>query len=179
MSFAIRRLSASDIGAYRAIRLEALTRHPEAYGTSAEAFAGRSDAMVASMLETLAVFGAFDAAGQLMGIMAFGRDEGERETHRGWLMQVYVRPEARGSGCAAALIETVIAHARHAVIQLHLMVGTHNVPAIRLYQRAGFKTYGTDPRCLYVNGQYIDEHMMVRLLDQPVTQGPTESDNND
>ena len=27
-------------------------------------------------------------------------------------------------------------------------------------------TYGTDPRCLYVNGRYIDEHMMVRFLDK-------------
>ena len=113
-------------------------------------------------------------------IMAFGRDEGERESHRGWLMQVYVKPVARGSGCAAALIEAVVAHARREVIQLHLMVGTHNIPAIRLYERAGFTTYGTDPRCLYVNGHYIDEHMMVRLLDhEPVQQGPTESDNND
>ena len=97
--------------------------------------------------------------------MAYGRDEGERETHRGWLFQVYTKPSLRGSGASLAMIEAAVAHARTEVIQLHLMVGAHNTPAIRLYQKAGFAIYGTDPRCLYVNGRYIDEHMMVRMLD--------------
>ena len=95
-------------------------------------------------------------------------------------MQVYVKPALRGSGAALALLEAAVAHARPEVIQLHLMVGAHNAPAIRLYEKAGFQTYGTDPRCLLVNGRYIDEHMMVRFLDRdPVQpQGTTESDNN-
>ena len=77
-----------------------------------------------------------------------------------------------------ALMEAAVEHARTEVIQVHLMVGAHNAPAIRLYQKAGFTTYGTDPRCLYVNGRYIDEHMMVRFLDRDTAQqqGTTESD---
>ena len=103
---------------------------------------------------------------QLAGLVVYYRDTGERETHRGWLLQVYLKPELRGTGAALAMIEAAVEHARSEVIQLHLMVGAHNAPAIRLYEKAGFTTYGTDPRCLYVNGRYIDEHMMVRFLDE-------------
>ena len=166
MSFSIRRLTRDDVEAYRAIRLEALTDHPESYGTAPDSFAARPLDAVQAMLDRMAVFGVVTAEGALAGIVAYARDDGERETHRGWLLQVYVRPEMRGSGAALAMLEAAVAHARSEVIQLHLMVGAHNAPAIRLYEKAGFKTYGTDPRCLYVNGRYIDEHMMVRFLDE-------------
>ena len=166
MNYSIRRVTRDDVDAYRAIRLEALTNHPESYGTSPQSFAARSRDAVQAMLDRMAVFGVVTAEGALAGIVAYARDDGERETHRGWLLQVYVRPEMRGSGAALAMLEAAVAHARSEVIQLHLMVGAHNAPAIRLYEKAGFKTYGTDPRCLYVNGRYIDEHMMVRFLDE-------------
>jgi len=35
-----------------------------------------------------------------------------------------------------------------------------------LYESFGFKTYGTEPRTLFVNGQYINEHLMVLIVDQ-------------
>lgn len=166
MSHAIRRLTGDDVDAYRAIRLEALTVSPESYGTSAENFAARSTESLRRQLDTMALFAVAGPAGEPAGIVAYGRDEGERETHRGWLMQVYVKPALRGTGASLALLEAAVEHARSEVIQLHLMVGAHNAPAIRLYQKAGFAIYGTDPRCLYVNGRYIDEHMMVRFLDE-------------
>lgn len=166
MSFSIRRLGPADLGAYRAVRLEALTNHPESYGTSPEAFMARSDEAVIAQLTALTYFGVIAEGGDLAGIAAFAIDDGERERHRGWIMQVYVKPALRGTGAALALLEAVADHASGQVIQLHLMVGAHNGPAIRLYEKAGFRTYGTDPRCLYVNGRYIDEHMMVRFLDK-------------
>ncbi|KRA47863.1 GNAT family N-acetyltransferase [Devosia sp. Root635] len=166
MSYSIRRLTGNDVDAYRAIRLEALTDHPESYGTSPENFAIRPRDALVAMLDRMAFFGVVTDAGALAGIVAYDRDDGERETHRGWLLQVYVKPDMRGTGASLALLEAAVAHARKEVIQLHLMVGAHNAPAIRLYEKAGFTTYGTDPRCLYVNGRYIDEHMMVRFLDE-------------
>ena len=166
MSFSIRRLTQDDVDAYRAIRLEALTDYPESYGTSPDSFAARPRDALEAMLDRMAVFGVVTEAGALAGIVAYARDDGEREAHRGWLLQVYVRPEMRGTGASLALLEAAVEHARREVIQLHLMVGAHNAPAIRLYEKAGFRTYGTDPRCLNVNGRYIDEHMMVRFLDE-------------
>jgi RimJ/RimL family protein N-acetyltransferase len=166
VSWSIRRLTRDDVAAYRAIRLEALTVSPESYGTSPENFAARPMESLQAQMEQMTFFGVIDAAGELSGIVAYGRDDGERETHRGWLMQVYLKPTMRGTGAALALMEAAVAHASTEVIQVHLMVGAHNAPAIRLYEKAGFTIYGTDPRCLLVNGRYIDEHMMVRFLDE-------------
>lgn len=173
MDNSIRLLTAADVSAYRALRHEALVNHPEAYASSAESFAARGDEDLEALLGQMAFFGVF-AEGSLGGIVAFGQTQGEREQHRGWLYQVYVQPRLRGTGASLALIETAVAHASSRVIQLHLMVGAHNTPAIRLYEKAGFKTYGTDPRCLLVNGRYIDEHMMVRFFDE--APGKTENE---
>jgi RimJ/RimL family protein N-acetyltransferase len=166
LSYSIRRLTRDDVEAYRAIRLEALTVSPESYGTAPQNFAARTIASLQAQMEQMTFFGVIDGSGDLTGIVAYGRDDGEREAHRGWLMQVYVKPSMRGTGAALALMEAAVEHARTEVIQVHLAVGAHNAPAIRLYEKAGFTTYGTDPRCLLVNGRYIDEHMMVRFLDE-------------
>ncbi|MBN9334161.1 GNAT family N-acetyltransferase [Devosia sp.] len=166
MTFSIRQLGVKDAAAYRAIRLEALANHPEAFVSSAEGFAQKSDTEVRQMLETLTIFGAVLPDGSIGGINAFFRNDGHKERHRGWMIQVYVRPEHRGTGMSKALVEHLVDHARDKVIQIHLGVWAENEPAIRLYQKLGFETYGTEPRYLYVNGRYIDEHLMVRFLDK-------------
>ena len=165
MTFSIRRLTANDVQAYRAIRLEALTNHPEAFASSVDDLVGRSIEDLALMLDHLVFLGAVTPDGQLMGVMGF--DAGiKREAHRGWLIQVYVRPEMRGTGCAAALLDAILSEARRDVLQVHLSVASHNEPAIRLYQKAGFAIYGTDPRFQLVNGRFVDEHLMVRFFDR-------------
>ena len=166
MTFSIRQLGLSDVAAYRSIRHEALLNHPEAFLSSAEAFAEKSDADIRQTLEALTIFGAVLPDGSIGGMNAFLRNEGQKERHRGWMLQVYVRPEHRGTGMSKALCEHLIEHAREQVIQVHLGVWAENEPAIRLYQRLGFETYGTEPRYLYVNGRYLDEHLMVRFLDK-------------
>lgn len=166
MSWTVRRLTRNDLDAYLAIRLEALRNHPEAYATSPESFASRPREEIEDFLSVRALFGVVTAAGELGGIVLYDRARGERESHRGWLLQVYLKPSLRGTGAALAMIEAAVAHASSEVLQVHLMVGAHNAPAIRLYEKAGFTTYGTDPRCMLVNGRYIDEHMMVRFLDK-------------
>ena len=175
MTHTIRRLGLGDVAAYRAIRHEALANHPEAFVSTAEAFAMKSDAEIRQTLEALTVFGAILPDGSLGGINAFMRHEGAKERHRGWMIQVYVRPEHRGSGMAAALVEHLVEHARRHVLQIHLGVWSENLPAIKLYQRLGFELYATEPRYLFVNGRFIDEHLMVRFLDK----APIESDKNE
>jgi len=57
-----------------------------------------------------------------------------------WIVEsVATRPEARGAGLGAALVEHVLAEGReqgHSLAQLSLMIG--NAPAQRLYERHGF-----------------------------------------
>jgi RimJ/RimL family protein N-acetyltransferase len=165
VSWTIRRLSRADAPSYRDIRLEALTNHPEAFFSAAEDFAQRTLAELETLLDQMAFYAAVTAEGELVGIMAYERGQ-KRQAHRGWLYQVYVKPQMRGSGCAQALLEAIIDHARTEVEQLHLSVESRNVSALRLYEKAGFKLYGTDPRYMSVNGRYHDEHLMVRFFDE-------------
>lgn len=166
MRFLIRQLSVEDGPAYRAIRLEALANHPEAFLSSAEAFAQKSDADIVETLKALTIFGAFLPDGSLGGINAFLGNEGQKDRHRGWMIQVYVKPKHRGTGMSRALVENLLDYAKDRVIQIHLGVWSENEPAIRLYKKLGFEVYGTEPRYLYVNGRYLDEHLMVRFLDK-------------
>lgn len=167
MNHTIRRLTSGDLLAYRAIRAEALASHPEAFVETPERFAARSDADVAGMLESLAVYAAVAPDRSIDAIVGLSRSDNPKELHRGWLIQVYARPTLRGTGLAGKLIETAIENAREwGMLQIHLGVWTENQPALRLYQKLGFETYATEPRYLFVNGRYCDEHLMVRFLDK-------------
>ena len=166
VAFSIRQLGVEDFASYRAIRLDALRDHPEAFASGYESASRRPDSDWREVLGRLAFFGAIAGDGRLVGIVAFERSDGDKDQHRGWMLQMYVRPELRGTGCAMALVEALLDHARGQVLQVHLGVGASNTAAIKLYQRAGFEIYGTDPRAFYVNGRFIDDHFMVRFLDK-------------
>lgn len=165
MNWTIHRLTEADAPAYRELRLEALRTHPEAFGADFEDEAGHDVDWFAERIGRSAVFGA-SADDQLLGSSTFFRVAERKSAHLGMLVAMYVRPAARGSGAALRLVEAVLEHAAGEVIQVHLGVGVDNLPARRLYEKAGFEIYGTEPRSLHVNGRYIDEHLMVRFLDK-------------
>jgi predicted GNAT family acetyltransferase len=57
---------------------------------------------------------------------------------------VYVDPDRRGQGLAAAGMAAVVALALHDIAPVvSLYVNEHNVPARRAYERAGFEQTGT------------------------------------
>jgi len=51
------------------------------------------------------------------------------------------------------------------VSHLHLSVADTPVTARRLYERAGFLIWGTEPAALVVDGSTVDVHHMARLLE--------------
>jgi RimJ/RimL family protein N-acetyltransferase len=70
-----------------------------------------------------------------------------------------------GQGIGARLLTALETWARtHALHRLELTVMTHNVRAIRLYTRMGFAIEGTKRHALLVNGTYVDEYAMAKLL---------------
>lgn len=86
--------------------------------------------------------------------------------HKGVLWGMFVRPEARGTGLAAALVERVIEQAGSLVEEVRLTVVVSNTAAVRLYTRAGFKQYGLERRALKVGSRYYDELLMALSLNQ-------------
>ncbi|MBN8899303.1 MAG: GNAT family N-acetyltransferase [Rhodospirillales bacterium] len=119
--------------------------------------------------EDAAAFRALRLAALAAHPEAFGsslEEEGVKQRHKGTVWGVYVDPAQRGAGIAQALITAVIDSAQAAglgVLQLAVTVG--NVPAIRLYEAAGFVRTGIEPRALRVGDRFLDEALMVRLLD--------------
>ena len=164
MSAIIRRLTAADAAAFRAIRLEALRTAPEAFGSSYDSEKDRPEADYAERLRRNHVAGAF-IAGDLVGTAGYYPLTGPKETHRGNIWGVFVQPGHRGAGIARALIEHLLAVARQEVLQVHLSVVTSNAAAIALYQHLGFSIYGTEPRSLRLGDRFFDEHLMVKRLD--------------
>jgi RimJ/RimL family protein N-acetyltransferase len=165
VTFEVRRLTASDAEAYRALRIEGLKLSPASFGSSLAEEGDRPASAWAERLDKGFAFGLFEA-GALVGIAGFHR-EGMRNTeHRGQLVGVYLTPAARGRGGSDPLMAAVIDEARNHVLQLHLAVTQSNHSARRLYERHGFVTYGEDPRGLKVDGVFYDDYLMVLRLDE-------------
>jgi ribosomal protein S18 acetylase RimI-like enzyme len=165
MRFDIGLLGAQHAGAFLALRLEALERHPCAFAAAHDEEAGQSAADVALRLAHQAVFGAF-VEDALLGVAGFATPALARKRHKGLLWGVYVREGARGRGLGRALVARVIEHARTQVVQLHAAVAIDNEVACGLYRDLGFVSYGIEPRGLKAGGRYFDQALMVLMLDE-------------
>jgi GNAT superfamily N-acetyltransferase len=160
----VRLLGAGDAAAYRALRLDALRRHPSAFRASLEEEAGHSIEELAARLAADAIFGGF-CDGALRGLAGLEIAQARNKRHKGTLFGVYVCPERRRAGLGAALVTSVIEHARSRVEQLHAAVVTTAAPARALYRKLGFVPYGLEPRGLKVGDQYFDQELLVLRLD--------------
>jgi GNAT superfamily N-acetyltransferase len=163
MSLIVRQLTVSDVELLREIRLEGLRLNPEAFGST---FEDEHSAPLDKYLGWLAnsqIFGAFESS-QIVGIAAFGAFTGRKDSHKGWLRAMYVRPAHRRTGASRLLVQAVIDAARPRVELLQLSVVSDNLPALRLYQSFGFVQYGLETHALKQNGRYFDEiHMSLDL----------------
>lgn len=141
----IRRLGSADAALYREIRLEALQKNPEAFGSTFE----RENAQPLSWFEAglgrADIFGAF-LDGKLGGIAGFSVQEGVKQAHKGLLWAMYVRDVARGTGLGKRLVAAVLDHARGRVEMVQLTVVSENEAACRLYKAMGFVEYGFEKR---------------------------------
>jgi RimJ/RimL family protein N-acetyltransferase len=103
--------------------------------------------------------------GQLIGMTGIVRGRSPKTRHAADIWGVFITPEWRGFQIAEELIRSCKewAKARDIVI-LRLAVVANNQPAIRCYERCGFKTYGTEPLSLFLDGKYYDEYLMSLMI---------------
>jgi RimJ/RimL family protein N-acetyltransferase len=72
---------------------------------------------------------------------------------------------ASGQGVGARLLTQAEAWARlHGLHRIELTVMAHNTRAIRVYERHGFQAEGRRRECLLVDGEFVDELYMAKLL---------------
>ncbi len=160
----LRRLSSEDVSIFRRLRLEAFKTHPDAFGSSFDEFAARPIDDIKQWLTKSVALGAF-TGDELVAIGAYFREDGAKMQHRAYVVSMYTAPTARRQGLSGEIIEHLAQLAeKDGIIQLHLGVSATNDAARRSYIKAGFETYGIEPRSLFVGGQYIDEELMVRFL---------------
>lgn len=168
----IRELTEDDARAFQDLRLRGLIDHPHAFGSSYERESAFSLEFVADRIRRSSTspddltLGAYlqDA---LIGSVVFVRRSRHLETHRGHIWGMYVVCEHQGKGIGKALLTEAIEHARSrpGLEQIELEVESRNSAAIGLYSSLGFVKCGVDPRARLVEGQYIDDDLMVLFLE--------------
>jgi GNAT superfamily N-acetyltransferase len=163
-SLKLRRLEQQDVAAYRELRLESLKAHPEAFASSWEHETNKPISWWAERLETNMIFGGWVDDSPIAGVAGLRVQDAVKLRHKGVLWGMYVRPQARRTGLAAALVQRVVEHARTVVEELCLTVVASNAAACRLYGTAGFKAYGLERRALKVGSEYHDEVLMALSL---------------
>ena len=164
----IRRLNPADAERFHSFRLAALKEAPTAFGSSYE----EELAFPASVIEgRLAVksdrgpFGAFQG-GELIGLVAIGRENLSKLSHKALVWGLYVKPEHRRGGIAKALLLEALSFARSVpgVSQANLCVNAENTGAIRLYESVGFNAFGREPHAMQISGVFYDElHMSLQF----------------
>ena len=164
----IREATVANALQFRALRLEALQDSPTAFGADYETNLNQPAEYWESRLkadEDATIFLA-EYEHNLIGMTGIVRGRSKKTKHNAWIWGVYVTPEWRGLRIAGELINSCCdwAIAREIVI-VKLGVGATNRSAIRCYERCGFSAYGTDPRAALYEGQYYDELLMSRSLD--------------
>jgi RimJ/RimL family protein N-acetyltransferase len=166
----IREANIADAINFRELRLEALLDAPIAFSADYQKNFNHPSKYWEDLLsphpdESTMFLGEYE--GKLIAMTGVTRGSSPKTRHTAWIWGVYVTPEWRGLHIAKEVIQSCIqwAKARNVVI-VKLGVAAVNQPAIRCYERCGFKTYGTEPYALFYDGKYYDEHLMYNNLDR-------------
>jgi RimJ/RimL family protein N-acetyltransferase len=168
-SISIRVLEAGDASPWSELRLEALERELDAFGSSVEDHGRLSLDTIQSRLahdpQNKFVVGAF-VDGKLVGCAGLVREQGIKERHKAWVWGVYVNAGWRGKHTGRDLMKALLDRAAGVtgLEQITLRVASTQTAALRLYRSLGFEPFGREPKALKVAGRYIDEEYMILRL---------------
>jgi GNAT superfamily N-acetyltransferase len=140
MQFSVRRAVIGDMPVLRAVRLEALSDSPRAFGSTYERELARTTEDWRRWLAPGVTF-LLESGGEARGMVAGVRDPQDSSVVH--LMAMWVRPDHRGTGAADALVSSVKAWATEVgATEVRLNVIESNGRARRCYERAGFRATG-------------------------------------
>jgi ribosomal protein S18 acetylase RimI-like enzyme len=95
------------------------------------------------------------------------REPREKNRHKAHVFGMFVAPEHARRGIGAALLAHLIADVRRdpAILQLVLTVTDTNLSARTLYERAGFRSFGVEPRAIRIGDAFFDKNHMILFLE--------------
>ena len=152
-------LSASDVPRYRELMLHAYAAAPDAFVATPEERAAEPESWwlrrAVDPTGLSVAFGAFHE-GKLVGTVTLEFSPRPKTKHKAQLIGMFVRESCRGLGLGAALVQAALAGAgaRPEVRLITLTVTEGNAPAIGLYERLGFRVFGTEPMAIATSGGY-------------------------
>src|ERR1700675_2458164 len=96
------------------------------------------------------------------GMVGVIRASKVKQRHTGTIWGMYVSPRARSGGIGRALLDAAVEEARRwGLAQVQLSVTEPAVAAKRMYESAGFRSWGRQPRSLQWQGHFVDEHRVT------------------
>lgn len=112
------------------------------------------------------IFVADNENNELVGyLFAIGGDA-KRNKHSAYVV-VGIAENYRGQGIGAKLFKKLEQWAmQHDIHRLELTVVTRNLAGLALYKRMGFEVEGTKKHSLLINGEFVDEYYMSKLINR-------------
>ena len=164
----IRPLAATDIVAFRDLRLNAITLNPECFCTALSEAEQQDIHYYQALIRQTdssphqALFGAFSPEGKLLGVIGLERMSGTLRAHRARLWGLITDTKYRRQGIARQLCTHAINQARSmSVEKLSLELTGEAVPALHLYRSLGFRIESVEPLALKLDDRYLDEIRMA------------------
>ncbi|MBN3942044.1 GNAT family N-acetyltransferase [Nostoc sp. NMS9] len=160
----VKKLTKYDAEDYRQIRLEALEKNPDSFGTTYQEEVIKTIEQFRDRIpvdNNNFILGCFEDK-NLIGIVAFHQESRIKLRHKAYISSMYVQQEYRGKGIGKILLNELIERAKaiNAVEILLLDIVKNNVLAKALYLSLGFQIYGTEKRAYKYNNQYFDLEFM-------------------
>ena len=168
----IRFLIAEDASEWSRLRVEALERDPAAFSSSVEEHQALPIEEIQKRLSANPnsfIVGAFEER-HLVGMARFQREIGPKTRHKGRVWGVYGTASKRGQGLGRRLMRALLDRATDigGLEQVLLSVTSTQTEALALYRSLGFERFGTEPRALNINGEFIAEYVLVLHRSEPM-----------
>ena len=164
----VRPLAAADVAQYRRLRLASLRDHQYAHGPDYHEALEQDEAWHAKRLARpdYSWLGAFEGD-TLVGAICLRAKDGARLRHTASLNSLMVASSHQRAGIGRLLVARLLAHARTLghLRRLTLSVIDGNLPALRLYEAAGFTQFGFEPDAIFHEGGYrAHRHLHLSLV---------------
>ncbi len=177
MQIIYRKIRSDESPEYRRVRLECLKTVPEVFGTVYEDEVGKAKLYFEELIEQNSAeaifFGAFDGD-NLIGTAGFVRGERTKTRHLGEIVGMYVNPDFLGQKVGENLLR-VLAKAvfeLNSIEQIYLTVIADNVPAVRLYEKIGFESFGIQENYFKSGEKYWNRRFMQLTREKFTEENP-------
>lgn len=102
--------------------------------------------------------------GYLVGYLSVRGGSVRRNRHSAYIV-IGILKDYQGMGIGAGLFTEMNTWAMNTeIVRLELTVMTHNQVALALYSKNGFEIEGTKRKSLVIDGQWVDEYYMSKIL---------------